>query len=73
VQHAIVAIVVLASLIAAGSWASVRAARFAGVAALPGSCRRRLQWWQDNAGHIQLACTIAVAVAIGTELVIALH
>jgi hypothetical protein len=51
----------------------VRAARFAGVAALPGSCRRRLQWWQDNAAHIQLACTLAVAVAIGTELVIALH
>jgi hypothetical protein len=47
-----------------GQWLTIRAAALADVGLLPARSRRRLQWCQRNARHIEFSCAIvAVGVA----------
>jgi hypothetical protein len=44
-----------------GVWLSVRAAGVAKIQLVPAQCRRRVQWWQSNARHVQIICAVAAA------------
>ena len=62
------AILALAVLLSAGVWLSERAAGLAEIQLLPSHCRRRVQWWQSNARHVQIACALAACAAAGIEI-----
>ena len=62
------AILALAILVSAGMWLSVRAAGLAEIQLLPSHYRRRVQWWQSNARHVQFGCAAAVCVAAALQL-----
>ena len=62
------AIVAIAALISLGLWLSMAAARFARMEVLPAHSRRRVQWWQANTAHIQVACVLVALVAACLQL-----
>jgi hypothetical protein len=62
------AILLIAALVWFGVWLAVRAAGLAEIQLLPAHCRRRVQWWQSNARHVQIICAVAVIAAAGMQL-----
>jgi hypothetical protein len=62
------AILLIATLVWFGVWLSVRAAGLAEIQLLPAHCRRRVQWWQSNARHVQIICAVAAAAAACVEI-----
>jgi hypothetical protein len=62
------AILLIAALVWFGVWLAVRAAGLAEIQLLPAHCRRRVQWWQSNARHVQIICAVAAIAAAGMQL-----
>jgi hypothetical protein len=44
------------------------AARFTEMELLPAHSRRRVQWWQANAGHVQIGCALLAVAAACIQL-----
>jgi hypothetical protein len=66
------AVLLLAILVSAGLRVSMRVVMLADVQSaleqLPARIRRRVHWWQVNARYVQLACVLAAAASICTQL-----
>lgn len=63
------ALLVIAMMLSAGTWVSLRAASAGGPAPLPTDCLRRLRWWQQNARHIYAGCAAVTLCAALARLI----
>jgi hypothetical protein len=61
-------VLAIAALVSLGLWLSMIAARFTEMELLPAHSRRRVQWWQANAGHVQIGCALLAVAAACIQL-----
>jgi len=54
----------VALVVAAGMWLSLRAVPASDLDVLPARCRRRIRWWQRNAGWIYACCAVLAAAGV---------
>jgi len=62
-------LLVIATMLSAGTWISLRAASTGDPALLPTHCLRRLRWWQHNARHIYAGCAAVTLCAALARLI----